>query len=203
MVETLPWVNAFTQIKILLEKIKQVPVPPKFTHDFLASKLALKSSSYHAMIPLLKKLEFLDAGSIPRDNYKNFKDSSKSRYAMAQAVRKAYSKLYEYSEYPESLKQSELQEKIALSINAQADDDKVKNITGTFLALKSMADFEVDKPKGIDRDKLPIKIRESQDDKIDMSKLGINYTINITLPNTTDREVFEIIFETMKKHLLK
>ena len=200
MAGTLPWVNAYTVIRNLLTKIKEVPVPAKFTHDFLSAKLQLKSSSYHAMIPLLKKLDFLDSNGTPIDNYKDFKDSSKSQTTMGKALKHAYAKLYEYVEYPETLEMNEIKEKIALVINAQSTDEKVKNIAGTFFSLKEFASFDFNRPTAIDRKNLPVVPRS---ENIDSSKIGINYTINITLPNTTEREVFEVIFETMKKHLLK
>ena len=187
----------------LLDKIKSVPVPPKFTQDFLATKLQLKSSSYHAMIPLLKKLGFLDASGIPIDNYKDFKDSSKSSAAMNKGMKEAFSKLYEYSEYPEDLNDSELKEKISLALNLKPDDDKVQYVAGTFTSLKEFVDYQNLEESGKSGDVVVLPPPIQSGGQIDSTNLGINYTINITLPNTTEREVFEAIFDTMKKHLLK
>ena len=53
--------RGYNKIKSLLDKMNTAPVPETFSHDFLKNKLGLKESTYHAMIPLLKKLEFLDA----------------------------------------------------------------------------------------------------------------------------------------------
>ncbi len=51
-----PYVNGYGGIPKLFAKIKEATVPPKFTQDFLTTVLGLKSSSYRAMIPLLKRL---------------------------------------------------------------------------------------------------------------------------------------------------
>lgn len=55
-----PYVNAYGKVSDVFDGIKSASVPPKFTYDFLSTVLGLTSSSYRAMIPLLKKLDFLD-----------------------------------------------------------------------------------------------------------------------------------------------
>jgi hypothetical protein len=64
------YVNAYNGIPTLFQKIKTAAVPPKFTVDFLSTVLDMKSSSYRAMIPLLKKLGFIDAANVPTQAYK-------------------------------------------------------------------------------------------------------------------------------------
>jgi hypothetical protein len=53
-----PYVNAYGNLSKLFAGIKNASVPPKFTHDFMTTALGLKSTSYRAMIPLLKRLGF-------------------------------------------------------------------------------------------------------------------------------------------------
>ena len=60
-----PYVNSYGQLSKLFTEIKKASVPPKFAQDFMSSMLGLKSSSYRAMIPLLKNLGFLDQGNVP------------------------------------------------------------------------------------------------------------------------------------------
>jgi hypothetical protein len=60
MVNYPPYVDAYGKIKTLFEKIKEAQVPPKVTNDFIYTKLGLKSSSYRAMIPLLRRLGFIN-----------------------------------------------------------------------------------------------------------------------------------------------
>ena len=60
-----PYLNAHNGIASLFPKIREAQVPTKFTNDFLASVLGLKSSSHRALIPLLKRLDFLDAFAGP------------------------------------------------------------------------------------------------------------------------------------------
>ena len=64
MAEYLPYVNAYGSIPKLFIGIKTAAVPPKVSQNFLDSVLDLKSSSHRALIPLLKKLGFLDSGNV-------------------------------------------------------------------------------------------------------------------------------------------
>jgi len=94
-----PYVNSYGNIPNLFNAIKTSSVPPKFTQDFLSTMMGLKSSSYRAMIPLLKRLEFIDQGNVPTQLYKDYRDDSLSKAIMATTVRKAYADLFTAHEY--------------------------------------------------------------------------------------------------------
>lgn len=203
MTDSLPYVNGYNQIENLLLKMKEVPIPEVFSHDFIKNKLMLRSSTYHAMVPLLKKLEFLDASSKPTTVYKEWKDSSRSQIVMAQSLKKAYSRLYEYSEFLQNLSDNEIKEKIAVALNIKAGDEKVKNIFGTFNILRNHANFDdaiamPTVPKGQEL----VFTKEPENISKNDTKLGISYTINLHLPPSDDKAVFDAIFTSLKKHLL-
>ena len=86
MAEYPPYVNAYNDIPTLFQKIKTAAVPPKFTVDFLSTALDMKSSSYRAMIPLLKKLGFIDPANAPTQAYKDFRKDSLSGNVMAERL---------------------------------------------------------------------------------------------------------------------
>jgi hypothetical protein len=71
MAEYPPYVNAYGTIPTLFKAIKSAAVPPKFTSDFLSTVLDLKSSSHRALIPLLKRLGFIDQSNVPTQAYKD------------------------------------------------------------------------------------------------------------------------------------
>jgi hypothetical protein len=66
-----PYVNGYGGIASLFKKIKEAAIPTKFTVDFMTTALGLKSSSYRAMIPLLKRLGFIDQANVPTEAYRN------------------------------------------------------------------------------------------------------------------------------------
>lgn len=90
-----PYVNGYGQLSKLFSEIKKASVPPKFTQDFMSTMLGLKSTSYRAMIPLLKNLGFLDQGNVPTQDYKDFRDDAKSGLVMAKRIKETYLKKME------------------------------------------------------------------------------------------------------------
>jgi Family of unknown function (DUF5343) len=108
MAEYPPYVNAYNGIPTVFQKIKTAAVPPKFTVDFLSTALDMKSSSYRAMIPLLKKLGFIDAANVPTQAYKDFRDDSLSGTVMAERLREAYKHLFQANEYAWKLSKGDL-----------------------------------------------------------------------------------------------
>ena len=65
----------------------------------MTSMLDLKSSSFRAMIPLLKRLGFIDPANIPTQAYKDFREDSLSGTVMAERLREAYKPLFTANEY--------------------------------------------------------------------------------------------------------
>lgn len=212
-----PYITAYGLIPNLFDAIKKAAVPNKFTQDFLSTVLGLKSSSYRASIPLLKKLEFIDQSSVPTQNYKDFRDESISKVVMARSIKKAYENLYRAHEYAHKLTKPELISKLKTLTGASSDDGVLKTVVGTFSELCKLADFEGQEH----RTSTPIEIQDSRQQEpsshqflqihtpqaqiaqVQMPhKLGLSYTINLNLPATTDIEVFHAIFKSLKEHIL-
>jgi hypothetical protein len=200
-----PYVNGYGNISKLFVEIKKASVPPKFTQDFMESVLGLKSTSYRAMIPLLKKIGFLDQANVPTSAYKDFRDDSLSGSVMAEQLRKGYSDLYKANEYCHKLGKTELVSKLKTLTGASADDNVIPAVASTFLELGKLADFENKNP--------PKDKKEPSDDQTESAAkelpthkgrahFGISYTINLNLPATTEVEVFNAIFKSLKEHIL-
>lgn len=196
-----PYVNAYNLLTNLFEGIKTANVPTKFNRDFLSTMLGLKSSSYNAMIPLLKNLGFLDPTNTPTDDYRNFRDPSNSRQVLARRIKSAYGNLFSANAYAHRLTKQQVEAKLKIILGVGDDDKAVHNVAGTFRALCDLADFESEEtPKIEDKKELP-ELYSSSKSKI-QTKLGLNYTINLTLPATTDIEVFNAIFKSLREHIL-
>jgi len=192
----------------LFAEICKASVPPKFTQDFMETVLELKSSSHRALLPLLKKLGFIDAANVPTEAYKNFRDKDLRGAVMAAQIRSAYSDLYKANEYAHNLKKEELQSKLRALIGAADDDPMIPAVVATFLELTKLANFEADAaaikttppPENGTKDK--IGDSESSQRRSQHGSIGLSYTINLNLPATTEIEVFNAIFKSLKEHLL-
>ncbi len=204
-----PYVNAYNGIPKLFAKINAAAVPPKFTVDFLNTVLDLKSSSFRAMIPLLKRLGFLDAANTPTQAYKEFREDSLSGPVMAERLREAYRPLFAANEYAWKLTKPELVSKLRSLTGAAEDDANIPYVAGTFLELAKLAKWEGGTPK-------PKKdVTEAQGaaggagnergngrEELE-GGLRLGYTINLNLPATTEIEVFNAIFKSLRENLLR
>jgi hypothetical protein len=204
MVNYPPYVEAYGKLKEFFKRITEAQVPPKVTLDFIYTKLGLKSSSYRAMIPLLRKLGFIDSANVPTAVYREYRDPTKSKIVMAQQIKKAYKELFAANEYANKLKREDVISKLNTVLGTPSDDKYTPKVAGTFLGLVALADFEGTAP--IEELK-PMIVETPSGETLQLKpqvlrKFGISYTINLNLPATTDIEVFNAIFKALKENLL-
>jgi hypothetical protein len=210
MAEYPPYVNAYNGIPLLFEKIKSASVPPKFTVDFLSTVLDMKSSSYRALIPLLKKLGFIDPANVPTQAYKDFREDSLSGGVMAERLKEAYKTLFQANEYAWKLNKEQLSEKLKSLTGAAADDEYIPSVVGTFLALNKLAKWEGGAAKKKEPESEADKGEgggngggRKREEEFAEGRLRLSYTINLNLPATTEIEVFNAIFKSLRENLLR
>ena len=199
----------------ILEKIGNARRPERFTQDFLETKLGHSGGNARAIIPLLKRMNFIGSDGVPTELYDKFRNTETQGAAVAAGIRNAYSELFEINEYAYDLPRDKLLG-VVLQITGGAKDDRTtKAIISTFWALKELADFEADLNKNVDRytqseGSPTVQGRDTEEkhhvpvaDESDNVQLRVGYTINLNLPETSDPEVFNAIFRALKEHLLK
>lgn len=205
-----PYVNGYGGIPRLFSEIKSASVPPKFTQDFMSTALGLRSSSYRAMIPLLKKLGFVDQANVPTQSYRDFRDETLSRHVMAQRVREAYAPLFAANEYAWKLDKKDLQAKLKNVTGAADDDPNLYAVVGTFMELVKLAKWEgggearrVETIPSADVTEAPTNASRAHSGPLPTARIGLSYTINLNLPATTEIEVFNAIFKSLRENLLR
>lgn len=201
-----PYVNGYGSIPTLFSKIKEAAVPPKFTQDYMTSVLEMKSSSHRALPGLLKKLGFLDQGNVPTEIYRQYRDSSQSRRIIGQQLQTAYADLYRVNEYAHRLSKAQLISKLKALTGAGDDDSIIPTVASTFIELSNLASFDEDQESVKPME--PPKKTESEHTEMPPARkarqatLGVSYMINLNLPATSDIEVFNAIFKSLKEHIL-
>jgi len=206
-----PYVNGYGGISTLFKKIKEAAVPPKFTQDFMSTALGLKSSSYRAMIPLLKKLGFIDQDNAPTEAYRKFREEGPPSHTMAAQLRETYKSLFTASEYAYKLDKKERVAKLWSLLGSAEDDANVPYVAATFMELSKLAKWEGGPT-------VKVKPKEQKADPEEdfgkgeegtgkegpfKGKFGLSYTINLNLPATTEIEVFNAIFKSLRENLLR
>ena len=204
MADNPPFVTAYGNITKVLNKIQTAATPPRFTQDFLATKLDLKGGSPKPVIPFLKRIGFLGTDGAPTDLYKRFRNPKERGRAAAEALRKGYPTLYEVNEYAHDLSDKDLRGVVVQVTGLDAAASTVKSIVGSFKALKELASFDaVDEEYDVDENGAPEEEPSREDQPPSLGRIGLSYTINLNLPATSDVAVFDAIFKSLKQHLLR
>lgn len=187
--------------------------PPRFTQDFLATKLGVKGGSAKPVIPFLKRTGFLGSDGVPTELYKQFRNEAQRGAAAARALRIGYAPLYEINEYVHDAKDSELKGVVVQATGLEDSSSTVRAIIGSFKALLEFADFDTEAsdsstaaPDGSVVDERSSADLVGGDLSASLpgsrSAVQLGYTINLHLPATSDIAVFDAIFRSLRQHLL-
>lgn len=213
MATKLPYMLSVGLISKILEKVQNARRPERFTQDFLGTKLGHASGSAKPIIPLLKRMGFLGSDGAPTDLYDQFRNPETQGTAVAAGMRRAFAELYDRNEYAHDLSREKLTGLVVEVTGSAKGERSTKAIVGTFSALNDLADFESDAP-----DPVAVAPQEHTSDQIvpirpqeaagspavaDSVDLRVGYTINLNLPETSDPAVFDAIFSSLNRHLLK
>ena len=201
--------NGYGTAAKILNKIKEAQTPDRFTQDFLSTKLGFPGGTAKPFIALAKRIGFLESDGRPTDLYKSFRNPTQSKAAMAAAMKKGFSLLYERNEYVHDLDKKKLEGLIVELTGLSQGHATVRAIVGTFETLKAVADFSKPEPKPEDETKgkvdkkKPAADGEGVGDLQDDVRLNLAYTINLVLPKTDDVAVFNAIFKSLRENLLR
>jgi hypothetical protein len=211
MAEKIPYLSASRSIITALERIKSASTPEKVTLDFVKTKLLIPGGTGNALLPFLKKLDFVSADGTPTQLYKSFRNSAESGKALAKAIKKAYKPLYEVNEYAHELSDDDLKGKI-IQITGHSENSAVISFAiNTFKNLCGLAKFDANEPEqkiaeAVSKIEIPIQLPEqshNSDSRHRRIGMNLSYTINLNLPATSDISVFNAIFKSLKENLLR
>jgi hypothetical protein len=198
------YVQVYGQIPEFFSKLKEGQAPEKFTRQHLKD-IGFRSSTHHALIPLLKSLNFLSADGTPTQRYHDFRDKSQSSKVLGQAIKEAYADLFVIKENPTEKDKELIQGKFISVHNVK--ERPAELMAKTFFALLSIADTSSGtKPsvkKETKKETIPDEKSSTKKDHTTLiASPGLNYNIQIHLPATKDIEVYNSIFKSLREHLI-
>lgn len=195
-----PYMLSCNKIPVIIEKLQSAAKPEKFTQEFLKN-LGFNSSNDRALVPLLKKLEFITEDGIPTAYYDKLRDKNLYKQVLAQQVRILYADLFTintriYEATDENIKGS-------ISRVTGSDASSVNRMFNTFKILCSIADFNTE----LEMENKETREIENHESFVTVqtptAKIsGFHYDIQIHLPATTDISVYNAIFRSLKDNLL-
>jgi len=187
--------------------------PEIFTQKFLES-LELKSTNDRLYIGLLKTLGFVDTGGVPTDRYYKFLDQSQSKIILADAIKEAYSDLFNIYTQANTLSINEIKNKLKTLTQGKYSEIVINCMANTFKSLVNYAEWE---EQAVRATTIEDKSKENQEaiDEIDdltqeenydrnkkIDNAQFHYNIQIHLPESRDPSVYDALFKSLRKHLL-
>jgi Family of unknown function (DUF5343) len=203
MALTNTYVLPTNRVPDIFSKIRDGQAPERFSIQLLKD-WGFSSTNDRAFIPLLKAIGFLTADGKPTQRYHDYRDHSRSKHVMAEALRDAYADLFLIKEHPANSDRSAIEGKFKSFHNAS--DNVASLMTKTFLALLPLADLSAKHAKVPKSPDTPIP--EKPEAPVNLNSMngiatGLHYNIQIHLPATKDVEVYNAIFKSLKEHLLE
>lgn len=206
MALTSSYVLPITRIPDLFSKIRDGQAPDRL-HRQLLKDWGFTSSNDAAFIPLLKALGFLSPDGKPTQRYLEYRDHSRSKAIMGDALREAYGDLFLIKSNPTDSDKAAIEGKFKSFHNVS---ENVSNLMmRTFFALLALADISQasktekrKKDNSDDESENDDAENDKAKDKTKIVKTGLHYNIQIHLPATKDLEVYNAIFKSLKEHLL-
>lgn len=185
--------------------------PERFSIKFLEN-LGFTSTNDRLFIGILKDLGFLNRDGAPQPRYFQFLDRSRSKQVVAEGVREAFSDLFAISTRANELTVDDVKNKLRTFYGAKKTPLVIGNIAKTFKALCDYADFSTpltrdEAPTGggeVPAEPPPVPPAKEEKVPADLGHIkvsGLQYHINIVLPETRDQAVYDAIFKSLREHL--
>jgi hypothetical protein len=215
MALTAAYLIAKSRLEEFLSTIRNAQAPEKFTVSFLKD-LGFTSSNERLFLPMLKGLGFLDEAGAPTQRYFDFLDDSRWQLVLADGIREAYEDLFRLNRKAHEMERSDVIGKLKSLTRGQYSEAVIGNMAMTFEALCELANFE--------QDEMPSPLSPSQppdaNDAASPSEQplapsiesptptappaeisGLVYRIEIVLPVSRDKAVYDALFRSLREHL--
>ncbi|MBZ9890997.1 hypothetical protein EN925_20555 [Mesorhizobium sp. M7A.F.Ca.US.006.04.2.1] len=202
----MPYTSSVGVFKRAIQKIPVSERPPKFNRDFLNTVFEITGGSSIPVIPILKRVGFLTSDGTPTNYYSEFQTDGGRASAALHALKTGFSEIFKRNQYAHKADRDKIIDAIVSITGLNRADKVVGYIYGTFSAFQEYA-------QGADENKAAAvnapansDSMSSTPDRISAPQLslnGISYQINLVLPATTNIEIYNTIFRSIRENLIK
>ncbi len=159
------------------------------------------------MIPVLKSLRFLDDAGKPTQRYFDFLDDNEWSRVLGKGVEDAYEDLFRLDRKANTLDKKSIIGKLRSLTQGKKSDKIVTAMATTFLELSKLSNFSTSfepvlKEPEVDESGMPNENQPAPTQAPKSHVGGLTYRIEVVLPTTRDKAVYDAIFRSLKEHLL-
>jgi hypothetical protein len=198
----LPYTPSPGVFKKTLEGIVTAGQPERFTSNFMDTMLGVSGGSSRYVPPLLKKMGFLTSDGSPTDLYTSFRTEGSRSVAAYTGLKNAFAELFQRNEFIHKANEPEVRDNIVAITGLTKSDVYVNYIWSTFKALR---DFITGDPATQSKGEVTSNIDETPSPPFSGSgpaRMGLVNNINIVLPESTNINVYNLIFQSLRANLM-
>ena len=204
---TIPYVLVTGKISKLFEKIQTTGTPDKVPIKWLES-IGLKSTNDRPLLTLLKSLGFIDASGTPTQLWSDYRNTSKAKDVMTMAIKTCYGDLFKLYPNANAIDDEALRNYFRTA--SGEGEDLVKRMVTTFKNLCSLADFSSSNQYVMSQVLHPPASPQAPQEPegfgaanaSTLQPMVININIQLTLPETENKDIYENLFSSLRKNLL-
>jgi len=204
----LPYLTSSGTLKKALDRLIDAQQPPRYNADFLENILNLTGGGARATVPILKKMGFISSDGTPTALYAKFRTQGGRGPAALQGLQSAFAEIFKRSTYAHTVNDAKLKDIIVEVTGLTANDPVAAAIRSTFNVIKSYI------PPNMEVGDAPGEAVPATDDNAperqvlpnnsgDVPEIRLAYNINIVLPETSDLNVLNAIFRSIKENLMR
>lgn len=191
----------------MLEKIPTSEKPGTFTNDFLGTVMETRGGAARPIIPILKATGLLNQTGAPSELYAQFQTDAGRPTAALQALRNGFGEIFRRNQYAHKAEEAALIDVIVAITGLPKKEAIVRYILTTFQAFQeyaklaredATADEQGDTSQSHDAPSTPPADHSGSGSR----QIRLAYNINVILPETTNVEVYNTIFRSLKANLL-
>jgi hypothetical protein len=219
MPDQYPFVVSNNRIGPFLDALGAAARPPKLTQEFLRS-LGFTSTNDRALIPLFRKLGFLNSDGAPTEAFDVLRVKETRGAILAEKLRELYADLFAINTAMQDASDNDLRG--AISRITGKDAATVARYASTFRALANLADFKarsapraesvtIVEPAPTTPPSQPSTGHNNSNSNSNSNNNNIppsgqrpqefHYNIQIHLPATNDVAIYNAIFRSLKENL--
>lgn len=199
----LPYTSSPGVLKRVLERIPSSEKPGTFNTDFLGTVMGATGGAARPIIPILKATGLLNQAGTPTELYAQYQTEAGRPTAALQALHNGFGEIFRRNQYAHRADESALTDVIVSITGLPKKDHIVRYILNTFQVFQDTAKLaREDGSQNEAHEHGPTESDKQSDSSTQGGRLQLAYNINIVLPETTNVEVYNAIFRSLKGNLL-
>lgn len=203
----LPYTSSPGVLRRVLEKIPTSEKPGIFNNDFLSTVMGATGGAARPIIPILKATGLLNQTGAPTELYAQFQTEAGRPAAALQALRNGFGEVFRRNQYAHRADEAALIDVIVAITGLPKKEAIVRYILTTFQALQDYAKLAREDAGNDEQGETSSSHDAAPPPPADpeiggASRLQLAYNINVVLPETTNVEVYNAIFKSLKANLL-